>query len=442
VPSHRITLSRVFRTAPARAALALGCAAAASSLLVLPATAASAPGNVTIIRPSHTAVITPSFIFPTGPTGFPVQSSTAGNGSAVPVSGKKSATPKTSSHAAGYVSTFSPAPIVTSAPATATAAACLANSRAVTGATGDLDLPGMAGASKDAGHVGALPITALGPTSMVPPQIDSADLTQLQITRTVDASSANLAMVASSGYRFPCIHIEIGAGQGYANVQYALVNAGLVADDRSGQTETLTWTYSTVLWSYSVPGSKTVHHGSGRINARPDKASGSLVDDSKAIALGTIGLTVLASLALIALYVAGSRRHRARYRARYYRRAVLRAERAERAARAEAQEDREEQVEQQEEQAIEEEQVAQEEQVVEEEQVVPEEQVVEEEQEVPEAQEVPEEEEVPEEQVAQAEQEVPEEDEEDEEDEVPEEEETPEEQAESQPAVPAKRSAT
>src|SRR5260370_357349 len=121
----------------------------------------------------------------------------------------------------------------------------------------------------DAGHAGALPTSGLGPAAMVPPQIDSTNLAQVEVTRAVDAASANLAMVASSGYRFPCVHIEIGPGRGYSNVQYALVNAGLVADDRSGKTDTLRWTYSTILWAYTLPGSTKVQQRRGRINARP-----------------------------------------------------------------------------------------------------------------------------------------------------------------------------
>jgi len=325
VPIPPKTPSRVFRTAPAKAALAVGGAAvAACALLAFPATASAASGSANLlIRPSRPF---PSFSFPGPPpsTQFP----TSGGTTIVPVGVKKSSAPKHSDQPQfSYVSTFSPQPAASSAPANTASASCLANGQPVPGPRGDLDLPGINGTSQDAGHTGALPIDTLGPTAMLPPQIDSANLGQLKVTRPVDATSTNLSMVASSGYRFPCVHIEVGPGQGFANAEYALVNAGLVADDRSGSTETLTWTYSTILWSYTLPGSTTLHQGSGEINAQPDRTTTSLVTDSKAVAAGTIGLTLVVSLGLIALYIVGRRRHKARYRARYYRRAAIRAER-------------------------------------------------------------------------------------------------------------------
>ncbi|HET6866951.1 MAG TPA: hypothetical protein VFH80_13610, partial [Solirubrobacteraceae bacterium] len=317
------TPSRVFRTAPAKAAVAVGGAAvAACALLAFPATAsaASGPENL-IIRPPR-----PSLSFPVLPsTQFPTSFPTAGDSTIVPVGEKKSSAPQHSEQPQfSYVSTFSPQPVAPSAPANTASASCIANGQSVSGPGGDLDLPGINGTSQDPGHAGALPIKTLGPAGMLPPQIDSTNLGQLKVTRPVDATSANLSMVASSGYRFPCVHIEIGPGRGFANAEYALVNAGLVADDRSGSVETLTWTYSTILWSYTLPGSTTLHQGSGEINARPDRTTNSLVTDSKAVAAGTIGLTLVVSLGLLALYIVGRRRNKARYRARYYRRAAMR----------------------------------------------------------------------------------------------------------------------
>ena len=325
MPISRKSLSRVIRTAPAKAALAIGCAAAVASALALPARAATTDptlGNRIIIRPSHPF---PSFSF--FPSTTPVTSN-PGNPATVPVGSKKSAAPKHSTYT-GYISTFSPAPPPKTSAPVSSPAACVAGGQALTGSGGDLDLPGITGTSKDPGHVGALPLSSLGPSSMLPPGIDSADLAQLELTRTSDAASANLSMVASSGYRFPCVHIEFGPGQGYSGVQYALVNAGLISDDHNGTTETLAWTYSSILWSYTLPGSTKVHEGSGRINARPDVVTGSLANDSRAIAVGTISLTLIVSLGLIGLYVVGKRCNRARYRARYYRRMVARQQRGE-----------------------------------------------------------------------------------------------------------------
>ncbi|MBS2961775.1 hypothetical protein KGA66_01855 [Actinocrinis puniceicyclus] len=326
IPSE--ILSRALRTAPGKAVAAAGAATAVvvGVMVAFPPIAAAASGSPDlVIRPTHSRIPFPTFSFPLptatgGPTG--------GTSVTVPVRVKKSTGTGQSSGQFNYVSTFSPAPVASSSPVSTASAACLPNGQPVTGPGGALDLPGISGTSKDPGHVGALPITDLGPMAMLPPQIDSTNLTQLRMTRPVDAVSPNLSMVASSGYRFPCVHIEVGAGRGYANAEYALVNAGLVADDRSGGSEILTWTYSTILWSYTLPGSADVHQGSGEINAQPDHKATSLATDSKKVAAGTVGLALLVAFGLIALYVAGRRRNRQRYRTRYYRRAVLRAQRA------------------------------------------------------------------------------------------------------------------
>lgn len=333
VPIPRITLLHVFRTAPAKALLAVGCAAIASgTLLAFPphAAASSASGNI-LIRPSRPFPSCDVFICLSSP---PPQPSGGGGTTGATVlpptkhhDPSSSASPVDTSQQFGYVSTFSPAPAVVHTPTATASVACVASGQPIKGSGGDLDLPGIPGASTDPGHAGALPISTLGPSTMLPPQIDSSNLAQLQITRPVDAASANLAMIASSGYRFPCIHLEFGPGRNYSSVEYALTNAGLVADDRAGNTEVLTWTYSTVLWSYTLPGSAKIHQGSGEINAQPNQVSTSMAQDTRAIALGTIGLAAVVALALIVLYVAGIRRHRARYRERYYRRATLRDER-------------------------------------------------------------------------------------------------------------------
>ncbi|HEV2348108.1 MAG TPA: hypothetical protein VGS97_28745 [Actinocrinis sp.] len=333
MPTPRTTLLHVFRTAPAKALLAVGCAAIASgTLLAFPphAAASSASGNI-LIRPSRPFPSCDVFICLSSPP--PQPSGGGGTTGAIVLPPTKhhepssSASPVDTSQQFGYVSTFSPAPAVVHTPTATASVACVASGQPIKGSGGDLDLPGIPGSSTDPGHAGALPISTLGPSTMLPPQIDSSNLAQLQITRPVDAASANLAMIASSGYRFPCIHLEFGPGRNYSSVEYALTNAGLVADDRAGNTEVLTWTYSTVLWSYTMPGSAKIHQGSGEINAQPNQVSTSMAQDTRAIALGTIGLAAVVALALIVLYVAGIRRHRARYRERYYRRATLRDER-------------------------------------------------------------------------------------------------------------------
>ncbi|MGH3417455.1 MAG: hypothetical protein ACRDSS_13375, partial [Actinocrinis sp.] len=332
------TLSRAFRTAPGKAALATGCAVAAvGALLAFPAEASTAPASANlVIKPTRSHDPLPSFSLPGLPSATAGQQTTAPPVSTVPIGLKTTAGAHRSSKAKTslYVSTFTPAPPVTSAPAPTASVACLPNGAPITGSGGVIDLPGIAGGSKVTGHVGALPLATFGPQTMVAPQIDSADLAQLVITRPADGATANLAMVASSGYRFPCVHIEIGPGQGYQNMEYALVNAGLVADDKLGGTETMTWTYATILWTYTLPGSAKVHQGSGEINAQPDKVTTSLVTDSKKVAAATIGLAVFVALALVLLYIWGRHRNRKRYRQRYAQRVRQRADREAMEARA------------------------------------------------------------------------------------------------------------
>ena len=323
----RTSLPSALRSPTARALAAIGCSAAVLTVWALPP-AAGASATVSpdrIIKHSLTFNPTPSLtkIFPSGPgqpsnPGHPVG----------PTTHTAAHASKTAANGGGYVSTFSPAAVLQT-PDPTSSAACLANGQPVSGPAGDLDLPGIAGTSTDPGHTGALKITGFGPQSMLPPGIDSTDLTELQITRTVDKASPNLAMVASSGYRFACAHVEVGSGDGYSSAEFALLNAGLVADDQTGNVETLTVTYSSILWSYTEPGSVIVHTGSGKINARPDKMHANIATDSRFIAEGTIGLTALVALGLIALYVIGRKRHRKRYRSRYYRRMSARARQAE-----------------------------------------------------------------------------------------------------------------
>ncbi len=326
----RPAVSSALRSPAARAVVAIGGAACALTVFTLPS-AAHATGTTQpdrIIKHSFTFNPTPSFsfIFPSIP-GTDVPSTPAGVQSSADGGHHKpshTATATSDGGVSGYVSTFSPVAIV-STPNAASSVACVPNGQPVTTpGRGDLDLPGVSGTSTDPGHVGALTVSSVGPNSMLPPQIDSADLTELRITRTVDAASANLAMVASSGYRFGCAYLEVGPGAGFSSAEYALSNAGLVADDRVGNTEILTVTYSSIQWAYTVPGSTTVHTGSGRINARPDKVSANLVTDSRLIAEWTIGLTAIVALGLIVLYFAGRHRHRSRYRTRYYRRMAAR----------------------------------------------------------------------------------------------------------------------
>lgn len=326
----RESLSKIPRTAPVKAVLAAGGVAAllagftvgsASATTVLPA----------LHRPPLPSVSIATYI----PASTPATAQpTTRSASASPApKAKSSQTSRTglSGVGGGYVSTFSAAPAGQGGGSSGPAPACVPDGAPVGGPGGDLDLPGITGTSTDVGHTGALRVTRVGPASMLPPEIDSADLTRLRITRPVDPNSANLAMAASSGYRFPCLHLELGAGAGYSNAEYALVNAGLVADDRIAGSEVLTVTYARILWAYTVPGSAVVHHGSGRVNARPDRVAGNLVVDSRVVVLSTMGLGLAVALALLGLYLFGVHRDRERYRARFYHRALARS-----AARASA----------------------------------------------------------------------------------------------------------
>ncbi|HEV3173718.1 MAG TPA: hypothetical protein VGZ32_25435 [Actinocrinis sp.] len=322
----RASAPSALRSPAARALAAIGGAACALTVFALPS-AAHAAGTTQpdrIIKHSFTFNPTPSFslIFPSVPSTFVPSTPVGGQSSADNGHHKPSHSPTATSDGgvSGYVSTFSPVALV-STPNAASSVACVPSGQPVTApGRGDLDLPGVGGTSTDPGHAGALTVSGVGPNSMLPPQIDSADLTELRITRTVDAASGNLTMVASSGYRFGCAYLEIGPGTGFSSAEYALAAAGLVADDRVGNTEILTVTYSSIQWAYTVPGSTTVHTGSGLINARPDKVSANLATDSRLIAEWTIGLTAIVALGLIVLYIAGRHRHRTRYRSRYYRR--------------------------------------------------------------------------------------------------------------------------
>jgi type VI protein secretion system component Hcp len=309
-----------------RALTASGLCAAALALVVLPldgSAAASSSVGPTAGQHQSSQPATPAP--PTNPIlpTLPVFSVPAGNphttahppkSAAPPVAKTSFSAPATVIHRK-HVAPYKPPPPLPSVVPVPASTVCLANGRPVTHAGGDLDLPGVPGSSTDPGHAGALPISSAGPTAMLPPQIDSSSLGQLVVLRTLDKDSPGLAMAASTGERFGCVHLELGSDStnGYATVEYALSDAAFLDETVAAGVETLTLTYATIQWTYTTLADGVVHHGSGAINAYPTQLSTAVASGSRLLVWGVAGLTGLVAAGLLLLYALGRRRSRRRY---------------------------------------------------------------------------------------------------------------------------------
>lgn len=176
---------------------------------------------------------------------------------------------------------FTPQALPTQVP-TAGSGPCVPDGRAP-GEGADLELPQVSGGSADPGFLNWLRVSTVGPSTMLPPRIDVPNLTTLTLTRTADAESANLGMAASSGDRFGCALLDVGAGPGYQRIDYALTDAGFVSETVKGGTETLIVTYASISWSYLPIGSVAAVSGNGTINSQPGLAKTSLKHDAQLV---------------------------------------------------------------------------------------------------------------------------------------------------------------
>lgn len=300
------------------------CAGAASALVVVTtvaAPAASAAVAVPDIHHSHTVFPTlPISTFTLPIIGSPTTATSSSAPTSAPATSQTSsqATQSTAGGGSGgghhprQTSTFVPQSLPAQAAPTS-AGPCVPDTKAPQSGA-DLQLPQVNAGSTDAGYTGWLRLSAVGPQSMVPTQIDSSDLSTLTLTRTADAESPNLSMAASSGDRFACARLDVAAGPGYQRLDYALTNAGIVSETMKGKTETLIVTYSSISWNYLPTGSKTPKTGSGAINTQPNVASTSLKHDAVLVGAGVVALTVVCLLGMLLLTLIGRHRRKLRYR--------------------------------------------------------------------------------------------------------------------------------
>ena len=297
------------------------CSAAAAALVVATSATSLAPSaRAATVQPLRTRPTFP--IFPTTPVTIPVQTTVAQTTEPAQTSAPatKTAHPKhststaTPSDTSVYVSTFTPhaLPSVV-APTPVSSTGCVPDTRAPSSGA-DMQLPQVAAGSTDPGFTNWLHLGAVGPNAMLPPTVNSSNLSTFTFTRTADGESTNLGMAASSGERFACALLDVSGGQGYQRVDYALTDAGLVSDSVQGKTETLIVTYSTVSWSYLPTGSTTAVTGSGTINTQPDVTQTSLKQDAKDVAAGVLGLALACVLGMLSLTLFGRHRRKVRYR--------------------------------------------------------------------------------------------------------------------------------
>ncbi len=298
------------------------CSAAAAALVVASSAASLAPSaSAAVALPeAHRSTIG----IPTFPISIPVQTtvvqqttSQAAQTTAAATKTTAKAKHSTASAAAStesvYKSTFTPHAMPSVAVPTPSSTGCAPDTRAPS-AGADMQLPQVSAGSTDSGFTNWLHVTAVGPSTMLPPKLNSSNLSTLTLTRSTDGESTNLGMAASSGERFTCALLDVSTGQGYQRVDYALTNAGFVSDSVQGKTETLIVTYSSVSWSYLPTADSTAVTGSGTINTQPDVAQTSLKRDAKDVAAGVLGLALTCVLGMLLLTLFGRHRRKVRYR--------------------------------------------------------------------------------------------------------------------------------
>jgi type VI protein secretion system component Hcp len=160
-----------------------------------------------------------------------------------------------------------------SPPGPPTPATCDTDVPQATAGGGFLEIPGLAGTVTALAHPGAVLVAGAAPLSMLPPLVGTAPLTELTVRRQADAASPALVQAASSGARYPCVHLELGPGPQALYTTYAFHDAQLAGyGPATGPpaAEQLRLTYARVDWEYQPPGGSPVVTGGGALGTTPD----------------------------------------------------------------------------------------------------------------------------------------------------------------------------
>lgn len=309
-PDHPARPVRRRLLAPIASLLTAAGVCAVLAALIGTATPAAAAADLPI---RHSSPILP---FPTPPGGGASSADAGTSAPAVTQSSPKAAASRGEGGKGGansiYSATFTPQTLPTQPPPTS-AGPCTPDTKAPTSGA-ELELPQIAGDSTDSGYQGWLPVKTVGPSAMLPPQLASANLTTLTLTRAVDPESANLSMAASSGTRFSCALLDVAAGDGYQRIDYALTNAGFISEIQKGSTEYLTVTYARISWNYVASAGAGAQTGSGAVNTKPDQQQASVRHGAELVVAGVLGLALVCALGLLGLTLVGRHRRKVRYR--------------------------------------------------------------------------------------------------------------------------------
>lgn len=142
-----------------------------------------------------------------------------------------------------------------------------------TGAGGFLQVAGVAGYASEPSHTGAIVLTGVSPSSMLPPAVGTVPLTEVTLVKATDRSSQALVQAVASGTHFDCVQVEMGPSREFIYATYAFHDAQFATYAPSGgpqSVEMLTLTYVTVDWEYQLRDGTPVATGTGTLGSTPN----------------------------------------------------------------------------------------------------------------------------------------------------------------------------
>jgi type VI protein secretion system component Hcp len=142
-----------------------------------------------------------------------------------------------------------------------------------TGSGGYLQLAGVRGDATEAPHAGAIVLTGVSPTSMLPPAVGTVPLTEVTLVKPLDRSSTALVRAVAGATRFDCAQVEMGPSRESLYATYAFHGAQFATYAPTGSpqsAELLTLTYDTVDWEYQLRDGTPVATGRGALGSTPN----------------------------------------------------------------------------------------------------------------------------------------------------------------------------
>jgi type VI protein secretion system component Hcp len=179
-----------------------------------------------------------------------------------------------------------------------------------TGSGGYLQIAGVTGDATEAPHAGAIILTGVSPSSMLPPAVGTVPLTEVTLVKPVDRSSPALVRAVAGAMRFDCAQVEMGPSRDYLYATYAFHGAQFATYAPTGSqqpAELLTLTYDTVNWEYQLRDGTPVATGSGALGSTPNPRAQQTAAISQGPPLAVL-LLVLAGVGVVGVVVWRRRR--------------------------------------------------------------------------------------------------------------------------------------